>query len=84
MNHPVDIHVGQKIKQRREEIPMTASKLGERLGISFQQVSKYEKASNRVSASRLVDIAHVLDVEPAYFFEGLEYKPMVDISSPNL
>ena len=72
MTHPADIHVGQKIKQRREQIDMTASKLGERLGISFQQVSKYEKASNRVSASRLVDIADVLHVEPAYFFEGME------------
>ena len=72
MTHPVDIHVGQKIKHRREVKCMTASKLGEKLGISFQQVSKYEKASNRVSASRLVEIADVLHVEPAYFFEGLE------------
>lgn len=72
MKHPVDIHVGQKIRQRRWLIGMTQQQLAEAVGIKFQQIQKYETGMNRVSASRLWDIARQLDVPIEYFFEGLD------------
>lgn len=71
MPHPVDIHVGRVIRQRRREISMTQQGLAEQVGIKFQQVQKYETGANRVSASRLWQIAKALDVPVSYFFEGL-------------
>ena len=73
MNHPVDTHVGQRIRQRRWMIGMTQQQLGERVGIKFQQIQKYETGTNRVSASRLWDIAAALDVPVSFFFEGLDH-----------
>ena len=70
--HPVDVHVGKRIRHRRWTIGTTQQQLAEGVGIKFQQIQKYETGANRVSASRLWDIAHVLDVPIAYFFEGLE------------
>jgi len=72
MNHPVDTHVGQRIRQRRWMVGMTQQQLGERVGIKFQQIQKYETGTNRVSASRLWDIAAALDVPVSFFFEGLD------------
>lgn len=71
MPHKVDVHVGKTIRQRRWLAGMTQQKLAELVGIKFQQIQKYETGANRVSASRLWDIADALDVDVAHFFEGL-------------
>jgi len=72
MAHPVDIHVGQRVRQRRWSIGMTQQQLADAVGIKFQQIQKYETGANRVSASRLWDIAHALGVPVSFFYEGLE------------
>ncbi|MEM8792404.1 MAG: helix-turn-helix transcriptional regulator [Pseudomonadota bacterium] len=72
MKHPVDEHVGQRVRQRRWMVGMTQQQLGNRVGIKFQQIQKYETGTNRISASRLWDIADALDVPVSFFFEGLE------------
>ena len=72
MAHKVDVHVGKRIRQRRWLIGMTQQKLAELVGIKFQQIQKYETGANRVSASRLWDIADALEVQVAFFFEGLK------------
>lgn len=71
MKHPVDSHVGKRIRQRRWVIGMTQQQLADAVGIKFQQIQKYETGMNRVSASRLWDIAATLDVPIGYFFDGL-------------
>jgi transcriptional regulator with XRE-family HTH domain len=70
--HPVDIHVGARIRQRRLLLGMNQQALADGLGLSFQQVQKYEHGANRVSASCLVAIAEILGVSVAYFFLDLE------------
>ena len=72
MPHPVDMHVGKRIRHRRWLVGMTQQQLAEKVGIKFQQIQKYETGANRVSASRLWDIAAALDVEISFFFEGLD------------
>lgn len=72
MPHPVDVHVGKRIRHRRWLVGMTQQQLAESVGIKFQQIQKYETGANRVSASRLWDIADALDVEVSFFFEGLD------------
>lgn len=67
---PVDRHVGGRVRMRRILVGMSQEKLGEALGLTFQQVQKYEKGSNRISASRLSHIAQVLGVPVTFFFEG--------------
>ncbi len=67
----VDKHVGDRIRVRRTLLGMSQEKLGEALGLTFQQVQKYEKGANRVSASRLVQLAKILNVPPSYFFENV-------------
>ena len=67
--NPIDIHVGGRIRLRRTMLGMSQEKLGEQLGITFQQVQKYEKGTNRVGASRLQNIAAILGVPVAFFFE---------------
>ena len=69
--HPVDIHVGRRIAERRIALGHNQSDLGRALGLTFQQIQKYEKGSNRVSASKLWATAAFLEVEVTYFFEGL-------------
>ncbi|WP_112324244.1 helix-turn-helix domain-containing protein [Oceanibium sediminis] len=71
MKHPVDAYVGQRIRHRRWMLGMTQQQLGDAVGIKFQQIQKYETGMNRVSASRLWDIASVLDVPVSFFFDGL-------------
>lgn len=71
MKHPVDAFVGKRIRQRRWMVGVTQQQLADKVGIKFQQIQKYETGMNRVSASRLWDIAQVLGVEIAYFFDGL-------------
>ena len=67
----VDLHVGARIKLRRALLGLSQEKLGERLGLTFQQVQKYERGLNRVSASRLHDLGRVLDVPVSFFFDGM-------------
>jgi len=72
MKHPVDVHVGKRIRHRRWMNGTTQQQLAEKVGIKFQQIQKYETGMNRVSASRLWDISHALNVPISFFFEGLE------------
>ncbi|WP_026479189.1 helix-turn-helix domain-containing protein [Ahrensia sp. 13_GOM-1096m] len=67
--NPIDIHVGSRIRLRRTMIGMSQEKLGDSLGITFQQIQKYEKGSNRVGASRLQNLAGILNVPVSFFFE---------------
>jgi transcriptional regulator with XRE-family HTH domain len=69
--NPTDIHVGSRIRLRRNMLSMSQEKLGENLGITFQQIQKYEKGTNRVGASRLQAIASILGVPVAFFFEDV-------------
>lgn len=71
MKHSVDVHVGKRIRHRRWMIGMTQQQLADKVGIKFQQIQKYETGMNRVSASRLWDIARAVDVPVSFFFEGL-------------
>ena len=68
----VDPHVGKRLRERRVALGMSQEKLADALGISFQQIQKYEAGTNRVAASRLWDIAKALEVDVGYFFEGIE------------
>ena len=72
MKHPVDAHVGKRIRHRRWMVGMTQQQLADKVGIKFQQIQKYETGMNRVSASRLWDIADSLGVPISFFFEGLD------------
>jgi transcriptional regulator with XRE-family HTH domain len=72
MKHPVDVHVGKRVRHRRWMIGMTQQQLAEAVGIKFQQIQKYETGMNRVSASRLWDISEALQVPVSFFFEGLD------------
>ena len=76
--NPIDKHVGARVRMRRLMVGMSQGKLGEALDVTFQQVQKYEKGANRIGASRLQQLARVLDVPPSYFFEGA---PMGDASA---
>jgi len=67
--NPIDVHVGGRIRLRRNMLGMSQERLGEHLGITFQQIQKYEKGTNRVGASRLQAISSILEVPPAFFFE---------------
>jgi transcriptional regulator with XRE-family HTH domain len=67
--NPIDIHVGSRVRLRRMMLSMSQEKLGESLGITFQQIQKYEKGTNRIGASRLQHIARVLQVPVSFFFE---------------
>ncbi|HCI08363.1 helix-turn-helix domain-containing protein [bacterium] len=82
MPHRVDIHVGQKLRQRRWLVGMTQQELAAMVGIKFQQIQKYETGANRVSASRLWDIAEALNVTVAHFFEGMEDAADTKIENP--
>ncbi len=68
--NPVDKHVGSRVRMRRMMLSMSQEKLGDALGLTFQQVQKYEKGTNRIGASRLQQISHILQVPVSFFFEG--------------
>lgn len=70
-SNPIDVHVGARVRMRRVLLGMSQEKLGESLGITFQQVQKYEKGTNRIGASRLFKISQVLGVPVSYFYEEL-------------
>ena len=78
MKHPVDVHVGQRVRQQRWIVGMTQQQLAACVGIKFQQIQKYETGMNRISASRLWDIADALSVPVHHFFEGLDTKTRED------
>ena len=69
--NPIDVHVGSRVRMRRMLVGLSQEKLGDRLGLTFQQVQKYEKGSNRVSASRLYQMAQILSVPVQFFFDDL-------------
>jgi len=70
--HPIDIHVGARVRIRRRLLGITQERLGEALGLTFQQVQKYERGSNRISASRLFELSRILAVPITYFYDGAE------------
>ncbi len=70
--NPIDVYVGGRVRMRRMLIGMSQEKLGESLGLTFQQVQKYEKGANRIGASRLYQIARVLSVPVEFFYEGIQ------------
>ncbi len=78
--HPIDVHVGARLRARRTLLGMNQTKLGDALGLTFQQVQKYEKGTNRISSSRLFRLTRALDVSIEYFFEDMPAE--VEASSP--
>jgi len=84
MAHPIDLHVGKRLRQRRRLLGLTQQKLAEAVDIRFQQIQKYESGANRISASRLWALAQALDVPVAYFFEGVEADPTSDVHAPGM
>src|SRR5689334_21073201 len=68
---PIDVHVGSRVRLRRTLLGMSQEKLGEALGLTFQQIQKYERGVNRIGASRLFDLARVLDVPIGFFFDDM-------------
>lgn len=80
---PVDIYVGERVRMRRKMLSMSQTELGKHLGVTFQQVQKYEKGTNRMGSSRLFRVSTALDVPVSFFFEGAEtklpgYKPLAN------
>lgn len=71
MPNPIDVHVGSRVRMQRMLISMSQEKLGDQLGLTFQQVQKYEKGANRIGASRLYHISQILGVPIEFFYEGL-------------
>lgn len=84
MAHPIDVHVGRRLRQRRRLLALTQEKLAQAVDIRFQQIQKYESGSNRISASRLWSLAKALDVSISYFFEGMNgAEPKLDLDLKN-
>jgi transcriptional regulator with XRE-family HTH domain len=73
--NPIDKHVGSRVRMRRMMLAMSQQELGDALGLTFQQVQKYEKGTNRIGASRLQHICQILQVPVAFFFEGMPSVP---------
>jgi len=84
MSHPVDVHVGKRVRHRRWMVGMTQQQLAEKVGIKFQQIQKYETGMNRISASRLWDIADALSVPISFFFEGLNAEGDTDAPAADM
>ena len=70
--HPIDVHVGSRVRLRRTLLGLKQTQLGEKLGFSFQQIQKYERGFNRISASRLYQMSHILGVPVSFFFDDLD------------
>jgi len=79
--NPIDKHVGSRVRMRRMMMGMSQEKLGDAIGLTFQQVQKYEKGTNRIGASRLQQIANTLQVPVAFFFEGAPLLPGLSAGS---
>jgi transcriptional regulator with XRE-family HTH domain len=71
VKNPVDLHIGQRVRHRRWLLGMTQQQLAQSVGIRFQQIQKYESGANRISASRLWDLARALEMPVSFFFDGL-------------
>ena len=80
---PVDVHVGNRIRLRRTLLGLSQEKLGEALGLTFQQIQKYERGANRVGASRLYDLSQVLDVPIGFFFDDMQESQDTRASAPS-
>jgi transcriptional regulator with XRE-family HTH domain len=80
--NPIDRHVGLRIRMRRKELGISQERLAEAIGLTFQQVQKYERAANRVSASKLWEMARALSTNIGYFYEGLGDTTLPDDGSP--
>ena len=78
--HPIDVHVGSRVRLRRTLLGLNQTQLGERLGITFQQIQKYERGVNRISASRLYQLTRILDVPLSFFFDSMPSN--IDDSAP--
>ncbi len=70
--HPIDVHVGSRVRRSRTLLGMNQTQLGEKLGITYQQIQKYETGFNRISASRLYQMTRIMDVSVSFFFDGLD------------
>ena len=81
--NPIDTHVGNRVRMRRLILSMSQEKLGDAIGLTFQQVQKYEKGTNRMGSSRLVQIANVLKVPVTFFFEGTPGQSKLDGKAPS-
>jgi len=84
MTSDIDLHVGKRLRRRRRLLGLTQQQLAESVGIRFQQIQKYECGANRVSASRLFELAESLDVPVQYFYEGLSERDNNPTSEPTL
>src|SRR3954465_14586881 len=73
-SHPVDVYVGTRMRQRRTLLAMSQTKVGDAVGLTFQQIQKYERGANRISSSRLYEFAKVLDVPVSFFFDEITSK----------
>ncbi len=82
--NPIDKHVGERVRMRRMLLGMSQEKLGEQLGLTFQQVQKYEKGVNRIGASRLFDLAQVLGVPIQFFYEAMPSSVSGQMAAPGL
>jgi transcriptional regulator with XRE-family HTH domain len=78
--NPVDVHVGSRVRYRRMIIGMSQEKLGEKMNLTFQQIQKYEKGTNRIGASRLFQLSKILDVPVGYFFDFLNSREGLDLN----
>jgi transcriptional regulator with XRE-family HTH domain len=78
--NPIDVHVGARVRLRRTLLGMSQEKLGEAIGLTFQQVQKYERGANRIGASRLFDLSRVLDVPVSFFYDDMA--PDISAASP--
>lgn len=79
--NPIDAHVGSRLRLRRTLMGMSQEKLGEAVGLTFQQIQKYEKGANRIGASRLFQFAQILEVPPSFFFDDLPNVPSSEAAS---
>lgn len=69
---PADIHIGRRVQERRRQLGISQERLGDKLGITFQQVQKYEKGANRIGAGRLYTISEILETSVGFFYDGLD------------
>lgn len=79
--HPVDIHVGARLRARRKIMGLSQDDIGKSVGITFQQIQKYERGTNRIGSSRLYEFSKILSVPVSYFFEGFSFAVVDDISN---
>jgi len=79
--NPIDVHVGSRVRLRRTLLGMSQEKLGEAIGLTFQQVQKYERGANRIGASRLYDLSRVLDVPVSFFFDDINPEAVAAVAA---